>query len=170
MAATAEASPPFGTVLVARSPQDSPSRKFSLFSLVFLALLFFTIITHLIHSISLVGLALELQMRACSARLRVVQKLTGGAHMLLPGSDATIAIRAYFPNTLVSNDDDDSLVAFRNAFMYPICFFVLPPGMPQQEQLGDARSFLTKAQLIMSNKDDTPTGHQKVCFTVLEKF
>jgi hypothetical protein len=98
-------------------------------------------------------------MRASSARLRVVQKLTGGAHMLLPGSDATIAIRCYFPNTLAKNDD--GLVAFRNAFMYPICFFVVPPGMLQQEQLGDPHSFLSMAQLIMNNKDGT-TGQQKV--------
>lgn len=100
-------------------------------------------------------------MRNASARLRVVQKLSGGAQLLLPGSDTTIAIRAYFPKDLANIKGDDGLVAFRNAFKYPICFFVLPPGIAQQEHLSNPTSFVSLAQLIMSNRDGT-TGQQKV--------
>lgn len=124
---TAVTPPPvFGTVLIARSPQDSPS-------------------------------PLELQMRQKSARSRIVQKLSGGAHLLLPSSDSTIAVRAYFTKDLDKKSDDD-LVAFRNAFKYPIVFFILST---QREPLNDMDSFLMRAQRIMNSLDET-SSQQKV--------
>ena len=99
-------------------------------------------------------LAFELQMRKSSARLRIVQKLSGGAHLLLPGSETTIAIRTYFAQDL---NGDDGLVAFRNAFKYPICFFILPPEA-QLEQLSNIHSFVNQAQLIMNNQDGSGGG------------
>lgn len=133
---TAVTPPPvFGTVLIVRSPQDSPS-------------------------------PLELQMRHKSARSRIVQKLSGGAHLLLPSSDSTIAVRAYFTKDLDKKSDDD-LVAFRNAFKYPIVFFILPA---QREPLSDMDSFVIRAQRIMNNLDATSSQqkastHGYVCMS-----
>jgi hypothetical protein len=82
-----------------------------------------------------------------------VQKLTGGAHLLLPGS-TTIAIRVYFAKDLDNiKGNEENLVAFRNAFKYPICFFVLPPGPAQHKHLSDPHSFVTQSQLTMSNRE-----------------
>lgn len=39
---------------------------------------------------------LELAMRDCSNQVRVVEKLAGGAHLLLPSSETTIAVRTYY--------------------------------------------------------------------------
>lgn len=121
----------------------------------------FTFLQPLTLSLILFFPALELQLRNASSRLRVVQKLAGGAHLLLPGSETTIAIRVYFTKDLENIQNDDGLVAFRNAFKYPICFFVLPPGWAQQTQLSNPHLFVTQAQLIMNNRDGT-TGQQPV--------
>jgi hypothetical protein len=96
-------------------------------------------------------------MRQKSARSRIVQKLSGGAHLLLPSSDSTIAVRAYFTKDLDKKSDDD-LVAFRNAFKYPIVFFILST---QREPLNDMDSFLMRAQRIMNCLDET-SSQQKV--------
>ena len=108
-------------------------------------------------------------MRPKSARSRIVQKLSGGAHLLLPSSDSTIAVRAYFTKDLDKKSDDD-LVAFRNAFKYPIVFFILST---QREPLSEMDSFLMRAQRIMNNLDDETSSQQKasrhyysVCFVV----
>lgn len=75
--------------------------------------------------------------------------------MLLPGAEATIAIRIYVSKDIKEVVDDDGLVDFRNAFKYPVCFFVLSPGPQQQEQLADVGSFVSRAQLIMNDKYGT---------------
>jgi hypothetical protein len=107
--------------------------------------------THSLPSFYVALLALELQIRNSSARLRVVQKLSGGAHLLLRGAETTIAIRIYFSKDIKEITDDDGLVDFRNAFKYPVCFFVLSSGPEQQEQLADVGSFVSRAQLIMKD-------------------
>jgi hypothetical protein len=43
---------------------------------------------------------LELMLRQQSQRLRVVKKLSAGAHLLLPGSETTIAVRVYGPEKI----------------------------------------------------------------------
>ena len=96
-------------------------------------------------------------MRHQSARLRMVDKLLGGAHLLLPVSETTIAVRAYYPKDLGDDQPqgDHGLVAFRDAFKYPIVFFVLPVGPVQQKALSDMNSFVNRAQIIMNNWDGT---------------
>lgn len=128
--------PSFGTVLVARTPHQSPS-------------------------------GLELQMRHHSSRLRVVEKLSGGAHLLLPGSDSTIAVRAYYPKVLERFDDSedsrherlhddgtipdiDGIQAFRKAFKYSIIFCVCPPGPLQTKQASGVDSFFQHVQRLMN--------------------
>jgi hypothetical protein len=87
-----------------------------------------------------------------------VQKLSGGAHLLLPSSDSTIAVRAYFAKDLETKANDD-LASFRNAFKYPICFFILPCQKP----LSDMNSFVIRAQRVMNNLDQI-NSQQKVRF------
>jgi hypothetical protein len=97
-------------------------------------------------------------MRGKSARSRIVQKLSGGAHLLLPSSDSTIAVRAYYAKDIETKGNDD-LTSFRNAFKYPICFFILPCQKP----LSDMNSFVIRAQRIMSNLNQD-NSQQKVSF------
>lgn len=92
-------------------------------------------------------LELELLLRQDTKKFRVVQHLSGGAHLLFPGSETTIAVRAYYPNSLKHPDQD--LEAFRNAFKYPIVFFVLPP-QAMNEQLSNVDSFLHSTQNAMN--------------------
>jgi hypothetical protein len=111
---------------------------------------------------------LELQLRKEASKSRVVERLAGGAHILFPGSE-TIALRTYYPSDIarleaIHNDENDvsslnrasaapnnqdGLEAFRNAFKYPIVFFILPPEI-LMDQLSRPESFVNVAQLIMN--------------------
>jgi hypothetical protein len=78
--------------------------------------------------------------------------------LLLPSSDSTIAVRAYFAKDLETKANDD-LTSFRNAFKHPICFFILPCQKP----LSDMNSFVIRAQRVMNNTDQV-NSQQKVSF------
>ena len=113
-------------------------------------------------------------MRGCSGQIRVVEKLSGGAHLLLPGSEATVAIRTYYLKDLekleavgsVTADcldewnrgaipkrgipELDGLSSFRDAFQHPVVFFVLPTDKSLDDHLGRPHSFVNCAQMIMN--------------------
>lgn len=106
-----------------------------------------------------------------------MERLYGGAHILFPGSETTIALRTYYPADIkrleaIQKDENDAstlnraspaaaphnqdgLEAFRDAFKYPIVFFILPPEV-MMDQLSRPESFVNTAQLIMNeSKQDT---------------
>jgi len=102
------------------------------------------------------GLAkeLELVLRDQAGKFRVVQTLSGGAHVLFPGVETTIAVRAYYPSQLnekLSDKNHDGLEAFRDAFKHPVVFFILPSKV-MQEQLNQRDSFVNAAQNIVCDK------------------
>ena len=50
---------------------------------------------------------LENDLRPLCQRLRIVKSLTGGAHLLLPGSDGiTVAVRAYMPRDIIATEKE----------------------------------------------------------------
>jgi hypothetical protein len=178
---------------------------------------------------------LELMLRQSSQRLRVVKKLSAGAHLLIPGSETTIAVRVYGPETIqrlelsesqtlqarqkrlqqvlfrlhnvtldekvsASNNgisyreesnkentdlnsnpfrnhdkanrearddyDVDGLKAFRDAFKYPVVFFILPRREEEngRNQLLKPDSFLNRAQRALLDYSVSPgdTDEQKM--------
>lgn len=107
-------------------------------------------------------------MRKLSKRLRVVERLSGGAHLLIP-SDSTIAVRTYYPPDLeILNENDDckakteawnqgrllgdpeNLAGFRDSYQFPFVFFILPSNKYIAKHLDRADSFVHQAQLIMN--------------------
>jgi len=112
---------------------------------------------------------LELQMRKVSKRLRVVERLSGGAHLLLP-SHSSIAVRTYYPRDVERLDetidwkvaiealsqgrlpegDSDNIAGFRDGFQFPFVFFVQPTTA---EYLDRAGSFIHRAQMIMNEQN-----------------
>ena len=96
----------------------------------------------------------EIRLRPLCQKLRVVEKLVGGAHLLITGSP-TVAVRVYdlddinrlegdddnnttnsTNNEESSNADDgvDGLRTFRDKFENSIVIFVLPSGQNQRDQ------------------------------------
>jgi hypothetical protein len=60
----------------------------------------------------------ELKLRQCSKLIKIVEKLSGGAHLLLPIRSDTIAVRVYFPHDLKQFDsqlqhdaEEDAIIA-----------------------------------------------------------
>ena len=97
----------------------------------------------------------EIRLRPLCQKLRVVEKLVGGAHLLITGTP-TVAVRVYdlddvnrfeegdndnnatnsINNEESSNADDgvDGLRTFRDKFENSIVIFVLPSGQNQRDQ------------------------------------
>uniref|UniRef100_A0A6U2M2T7 Uncharacterized protein n=1 Tax=Leptocylindrus danicus TaxID=163516 RepID=A0A6U2M2T7_9STRA len=48
-------------------------------------------------------------------------------------------------------EDVDGLCSFRDAFMYPVVIFELPPGKVQEDQLARPNSFTMKAQTVLTS-------------------
>jgi hypothetical protein len=110
---------------------------------------------------------LEVGLRAHCQKLRVIEKLSGGAHLLFPG-ESSLAVRTYYPSDLEAlqaaeiphsrtMDDDlegtcpDDLVglgAFQSAFRTTVVFFVLPRDVLTQ-QLDNPDSFLHRANRVL---------------------
>ena len=125
---------------------------------------------------------LELQMRKLSKRIRVVEKLSGGAHLLLP-SESSIAVRTYYPSDLQKlnkavdwkakfaawnhdgpqlGEDPENLAGFRDSFQFPFVFFVLPSFQSTAENIDHAGSFLHQAQIIMNGWSRSNTTKSNV--------
>lgn len=117
---------------------------------------------------------LETAVHNWASRIRVVQHLSGGANLLFPGAGggATVAVRVYTTKDIMRLDkeqskidpyysgnipqnyeleDLDGLCSFRDAFMYPVVIFILPPGQAQQDQLSRPNSFTMKAQTVLKS-------------------
>jgi hypothetical protein len=110
---------------------------------------------------------LEIGLRAHCQKLRVIEKLSGGAHLLFPG-ESSLAVRTYYPSDLEAlqaaeiphpramdddlegtcTDDLEGLGAFQSAFRTTVVFFVLPHDVLTQ-QLDDPDSFLHRANRVL---------------------
>eukprot|EP00804_Cyclotella_cryptica_P002599 CCRYP_010426-RB/>CCRYP_010426-RB protein AED:0.13 eAED:0.13 QI:260/1/0.75/1/1/0.75/4/0/384 len=105
---------------------------------------------------------LELRLRPLSQKIRIVEKLAGGAHLMVTGSPS-VAIRIYtvdevneLERSLVETEDDvDGLQQFRDSFEHSMVIFLLPKGEYQRDQLGRRESFVNAAQqaLLSRNND-----------------
>ena len=95
-------------------------------------------------------------LRSHCQKLRVVEKLSGGSHLLIPSEQPSIAIRAYFPcdleelspSTCQDDDDFDNLRTFLNSFKSALVMFILPLDK-QREQLDNPNSFFHRAQRVL---------------------
>jgi hypothetical protein len=115
---------------------------------------------------------LEIGLRAHCRKLRVIEKLSGGAQLLFPG-ESSLAVRAYYPSDLDAlqganphpqtmdglhgkeeqvqqqdTDDLEGLGAFQSAFRTTVLFFVLPHDV-LAEQLDNPDSFLHRANRVL---------------------
>jgi hypothetical protein len=129
---------------------------------------------------------LEVGLRAHCQKLRVIEKLSGGAHLLFPG-ESSLAVRTYYPsdlealqaaeiphNTRTMNDDlegtgtDDleGLGAFQSAFRTTVVFFVLPHDVLTQ-QLDNPDSFLHRANRILHAANSSGTSGPQSCSSIL---
>jgi len=98
--------------------------------------------------------------------------LSGGAHVLFPGSETTIAVKMYYPEQLnhlelsspktdlieswnrgkiPMRGNMDDLKIFRDAFKYPVVFFILPPSPLMEQQLSRSDSFFHLTQVVMND-------------------
>ena len=122
----------------------------------------------------------ELQLRPICRKIRVVENLLGGAHLMVTGSPS-IAVRIYnaedasrFEDTTTTKANTDypdmeikSLPLFRDTYEHSIVIFVLPTGQLQCDQLGRRESFVNVAQkALLSNRvEDGNDQGRKVCFS-----
>ena len=122
----------------------------------------------------------EIRLRPLCQKLRVVEKLVGGAHLLITGSP-TVAVRVYdmdninrlegddenttnsINNEESSNTDDgvDGLRTFRDKFEHSLVIFVLPSGQNQRDQLGRRDSFVSLAQKSLLFRDAADQNNTK---------
>ncbi len=106
---------------------------------------------------------IELLLRKEATKCRVVERLSGDAHLLFPRGETSLAVRAYYAHDLKKLEPtvEDGIIhpaelshgleAFRDAFKYPIVFFILPDPRMMVDQLSRHNSFLHLAQNIMNN-------------------
>ncbi|KAL7547340.1 hypothetical protein ACHAWF_010663, partial [Thalassiosira exigua] len=103
----------------------------------------------------------ELRLRPVCSKVRVVEKLLGGAHLVVTGSPS-VAARIYgvedfdrlegaADDGAAADDDDDGdgidgLRGFRDSYEHSMVLFVLPTGRHQRDQLGRRDSFVNVAQ------------------------
>ena len=116
---------------------------------------------------------LELLLRPHCQRLRVVHKLSGGAHLLIPSDDASnfssLAIRVYYEcdlsnelksttatTTVIGNNKDIApweetvgLRKFLETFQSAVCLFVIQSDQQRQELLDDPTSVFHRAQRVV---------------------
>lgn len=120
----------------------------------------------------------ELRLRPACQKIRVVEKLLGGAHAMVTGNPS-VAVRIYDADDasrMEAIDDDDAggadgLRCFRDSFEHSIVFFIFESEQQQRDQLGRRESFVNVAQKSLLQRgrtaDDNDDG-KKVCscFTV----
>lgn len=106
---------------------------------------------------------MELLLRKEASKCRVVERLSGDAHLLFPRGETSLAVRAYYAHDLKKLEPtvvdgmahpaevSHGLEAFRDAFKYPIVFFILPDPKMMMDYLSRQNSFLHLAQNIMNN-------------------
>ena len=120
----------------------------------------------------------ELQLRPICRKIRVVENLLGGAHLLVTGSPS-VAVRVYqtedvtrFENsssgtgnantpTTDMNMEIEGLPHFRDTYEHSIVIFVLPTGQQQRDQLGRRESFVNVAQRALLS-DRVQDGNEQV--------
>lgn len=102
---------------------------------------------------------LELRLRPLCGKIRIVEKLAGNAHVMVPGSPS-VAIRIYtmedinkLEENIDKSGDVDGLQHFRDSFEHSMVFFVLPRGN-DQNQLSRRESFVNAAQQTLLTRGD----------------
>jgi hypothetical protein len=113
----------------------------------------------------------EIQLRPICQKVRVVENLLGGPHLVVTGSPS-VAVRIYNAddaqryegiiasgklNDVTSDEDDfgvDGLRNFRNKYEHSVVIFVLPTSQQQRDQLGRRDSFVNTAQRDLLSHDD----------------
>ena len=119
-------------------------------------------ISHSVPLKILICSEMERLLRKEATKCRVVERLSGNAHLLFPRGETTLAVRAYyaqdlkaFQPTIVDSISrpiaSHGLEAFRDAFKYPVVFFILPDPKMMMDYLSRRDSFLHLAQSIMNN-------------------
>ena len=106
-------------------------------------------------------------MRPISQKIRVVENLLGGPHLMVTGSPS-VAVRIYSAEDASrlegsgsdSNDNTsdvgiDGLRNFRDKYEHSIVIFVLPTGQQQRDQLGRRDSFVNTAQRALLLHEDS---------------
>jgi len=104
----------------------------------------------------------ELRLRPICQKIRIVEKLLGGVHLMITGS--RVAVRIYDADDIgrleqsATDDDDptdgiDGLCNFRDSYEHSIVFFVFPSGRQQRDQLGRRDSFFNAAQKSLLRRD-----------------
>ncbi len=118
-------------------------------------------------------------MRPICQKIRVVEKLAGGAHLMVAGSPS-VAVRVYTTHDInrldgcesfntKSSEGIDGIRNFRDSFEYSVVCFVLSNGQMQRDQLGRRDSFVNLAQrnLLIRSDDKNDKNCNKVS---TEKF
>ena len=109
---------------------------------------------------------LELRLRPLAQKIRIVERLAGNAHLMVPGSPS-LAVRIYTNEDIAKleeniddcGDDVDGLQHFRDSFEHSMVFFVLSRG-DEQSQLGRRESFVNTAQqALLLNDGDNDKKH-----------
>ena len=115
---------------------------------------------------------MELLLRKEATKCRVVERLSGDAHLLFPRGETTLAVRAYYAQDMkhleptivdgVSHPAErlHGLEAFRDAFKYPVVFFILPDPKTMMDYLSRRNSFLHLAQNIMNKVSSADESRQ----------
>jgi hypothetical protein len=109
----------------------------------------------------------EIQLRPICQKIRVVENLLGGPHLMVTGSPS-VAVRIYSAEDASrlegigsdSNDNTsdvgiDGLRNFRDKYEHSIVIFVLPTGQQQRDQLGRRDSFVNTAQRALLLHEDS---------------
>lgn len=113
-------------------------------------------------------LDLEFLLRSHCQKLRVLEKLHGNAHLLIPkveGCSTSLAMRVYHEcdvssssNNTHNNFDTDCLQHFFQSFQLAVVFFILPTGKTQQAQLDDPNSSFHCAQRLADMESTNPSS------------
>ena len=124
-------------------------------------------LTALLTTLNIKQTEMELLLRKETTKCRVVERLSGDAHLLFPRGETTVAVRVYYPQRLkqletqvpssglldflLNPPNTDRLEEFRDAFKYPVVFFILPDPQLMVEHLSKPNSFVNVAQNIMND-------------------
>jgi len=112
---------------------------------------------------------LEIKLRQCTQKLRVVPSLTGGAKILFPTSHTTVAVRVYDAVTITEmekrvqqnrnllQDDFHEVCSFRDSFKHSIIFFVLKSDIIS-DQLGRVESVVNTLQRRLCAYEDVESA------------
>jgi hypothetical protein len=112
-------------------------------------------------------------MRPMCQKIRVVENLLGGPHLMVTGTPS-VAVRIYsaedasrFEGIAYSSNDDtsdvgvDGLCNFRDKYEHSVVIFVLPTGQQQRDQLGRRDSFVNAAQRALLSYEGSGGNDEK---------